>query len=95
MSTIEIGSRLERIEQLLLGNKKVLTFDEACEYTGLSRSYMYKLTSSANIPFSKPNGKVIFFSREKLDSWMLDNEHKTNREIEIQASRYTKQKARR
>lgn len=93
MSAIEIDNRLERIEKLLLGSKAVLTFDEACEYTGLSRSYMYKLTSAANIPFSKPNGKVIFFSREKLDSWMLENEHKTNREIERQAFRHTKNKA--
>jgi len=93
MSTIELGNRLERIEKLLLGGKTVLTLDEACEYTGISRSYMYKLTSSSNIPFSKPNGKVIFFSREKLDSWMLENEHKTRREIVEQASRRTKSKA--
>lgn len=89
MSTIEINDRLERIEKLLLGNKTVLSFEEACEYTGISRSYMYKLTSSAIIPFSKPNGKFIFFNREKLDSWMLDNEHKTNKEIENTATRYT------
>lgn len=93
MSTIELDNRLERIEKLLLGSKRVLTFDEACDYTGISRSYMYKLTSSANIPFSKPNGKIIFFSREKLDNWMLENEHKTNRDIEERASRYTSKKA--
>ena len=89
MSPIEINDRLERIEKLLLSSKRVLLFDEACEYTGISKSYMYKLTSSSSIPFSKPNGKVIFFSREKLDSWMLDNEHKTGKEIEGIATRYT------
>ena len=93
MSVIELGNRLERIEKLLLGSKNVLTFDEACEYTGLSRSYMYKMTASSNIPFSKPNGKVIFFSRDKLDSWMLENEHKTRKEIEEQANCRTKNKA--
>jgi len=93
MSVIELENRLERIERLLLGSKKVLTFEEACEYTGLSRSYMYKMTASANIPFSKPNGKVIFFSRDRLDSWMLENEHKTNRGIRERASGYTRKKA--
>jgi excisionase family DNA binding protein len=93
MSTIEIENRLERIESLLLGSKTVLTFEEACIYTGISRSYMYKLTASSNIPFSKPNGKVIFFSREKLDRWMLANEYKSNQELREQAYNRTRKKA--
>ena len=41
---ISMEQRLNRIEQLLAGQKNVLTFDEACTYTGISRTYMYKLT---------------------------------------------------
>ena len=32
---------------------------------------IYKLTGSGAIPFSKPNGKKIFFEKEKLDNWIL------------------------
>ena len=92
MDKLKIDERLERIEKLLLGNKKVLTFDEGCDYTGISRSYMYKLTSNGIVPHSKPNGKVIFFEKDKLDSWLLQNHRKSAGEIEQEALSYTMQK---
>ena len=54
--------------------KKVLNFKEACVFLGFSRGYLYKLTSGGTIPYSKPNGKTIYFDREKLEAWMLQNE---------------------
>ena len=88
MDNFKIEEKLDRIERLISSNKKVLNFDEACEYTGLSRSYMYKLTSSKNIPHAKPCGKIIFFDKDKLDEWLLKNTLKTNEEIEEEAFRY-------
>lgn len=88
MDNIKLDERLSRIENLLLGTKKVLTFDEACDYTGISRSYMYKLTSANLISFSKPNGKIIFFSKEKLDAWLLSNGRKSAIEIKKKANEY-------
>ncbi|QGY47269.1 excisionase family DNA-binding protein [Maribellus comscasis] len=88
MNEFKIAEKLDRIERLIISNKKVLTFDEACEYTGLSRSYLYKLTSSGRIPFSKPNGKIIFFEKEKLDNWLLQNSHKSDDEIEEESLSY-------
>lgn len=88
MDNIKLDERLSRIENLLLGTKKVLTFDEACDYTGISRSYMYKLTSANLISFSKPNGKIIFFSKEKLDAWLLSNGKKSALEIKKEANDY-------
>ena len=32
-------------EASLIAVKRVLTFDEACIYTGFAKSYLYKLTS--------------------------------------------------
>lgn len=85
MDNLKIAEKLDRIERLIIANKKVLTFDEACEYTGISRSYLYKLTSSGVIPYSKPNGKVIFFNKEKLDKWLLKNARKSADEIKEEA----------
>ena len=85
MDKFKIEERLDRIERLLISNKKVLTFDEVCDYTGLSRSYLYKLTSSGVIPHSKPNGKVIFFDKEKLNNWLLKNARKSADEIKEDA----------
>lgn len=71
-----------------LHNKKVLTFKEACEYTDTAPSYMYKLTSAGIVPFSKPNGKKIWFDREKLDEWMLSKPNKTAEQKESEAATY-------
>lgn len=89
MDTILILERLDRLEKLLIGNKEVLTFDEASDYTGISRSYLYKLTASGKIPHSKPNGKMLFFEKKKLVDWLLQNKRKSKHDIEAEALAYT------
>ncbi|SFF71487.1 MULTISPECIES: helix-turn-helix domain-containing protein [Salegentibacter] len=88
MNELKILEKLDRIETIVRAHKTVLTFDQACDYTGISRNYMYKLTARGEIPFSKPKGKLIFFSREKLDDWLLNNSHSSKEEIRGQAVEY-------
>ncbi|SHJ88204.1 transcriptional regulator, AlpA family [Arenibacter nanhaiticus] len=92
MDLLQLHQRLDRIERLLMSQKRVLNFDEVCDYTGISKSYMYKLTSQNKIPHSKPNGKVIFFDKEELDNWLLLNKQKAINQIEVVASNYLFQK---
>ncbi|MDT0642267.1 helix-turn-helix domain-containing protein [Zunongwangia sp. F363] len=73
MDNLHLEDRLLRIEKLLTANKEVLTLEEACLYTGISMSYMYKLTAAEKIPHSKPSGKMIYFERTKLNAWLLRN----------------------
>lgn len=80
--------RFESMETLLLTKKTVLTFSEAALYTGLSKSYLYKLTSTGNIPCYKPNGKVLYFDRQELEQWMLQNRNITRDEVETKANTY-------
>lgn len=68
--------------------KRVLTFEEACLYTGYAKSYMYKLTHAGIIPHSKPNGKSLFFDREKLEDWLLSNPKKGLKELQAEAANY-------
>jgi excisionase family DNA binding protein len=88
---IEILQRLEQkidsLENCLVSQKSVLTFDEAVSYTGFSRSYLYKLTSTSKIPCYKPQGKMIFFDRLLLDQWLLRNQA-VSEEIDHEASTY-------
>ncbi|UBZ14816.1 helix-turn-helix domain-containing protein [Flagellimonas marinaquae] len=88
MNNIELNEKLNNIERLLLGAKKVLTFDEACDYTGISRSYLYKLTAAGKIPHSKPNGKLIYFDIDRLNQWLLRNDRKSTYETNDQAVEY-------
>lgn len=76
-----------------VNNKRVLTFDEALEYTGYKRSYFYKLTYAGIIPHSKPNGKAIFFDREKLEEWLLSNPRKGLREMQTAAANHVSSNA--
>lgn len=68
--------------------KDVLTFKEASEYTGISKSYLYKLTSAKKIPHYKPIGKLIYFEKDELDSWLLQNRISTKDEVENKAQAY-------
>ena len=86
--SINIEEKLESIEKLLLGQKNVLTFDEGCKFTGLSKTYMYKLTHKCKIPFFKPQGKNIYFSREELEKWLMQNPVKTEGQKDRETTDY-------
>jgi len=74
-------------------NLKVLTFKQGCELLGYKKSYVYKLTSSGILPYSKPNGKFIFFDYEKLTNWMLQNPSSSSEEKKVMASTYLTSKS--
>lgn len=61
-----IINKLNRIEKYLFILKDIFTVEELSDYTGFKKSYIYKLVHSNSIPFSKPNGKVLFFEKRKL-----------------------------
>lgn len=94
METTDFQKQLDRIETAVLSQKNVLTFDEAVQFTGLSKSYLYKLTSTQQVPHSKPRAKLLYFERSELEKWLLQNRVPTAEEIEQQAINhcYTKNK---
>ena len=91
-----IEQKLDVIEQSVqmagLATKEVLTFDEASQFTGLSKSYLYKLTSWKQVPHFKPTGKLCFFSRTELQVWLLQNRVSTIDEITSRALNFTMKK---
>lgn len=89
MDTLKIMEQLDRIEKMISTGKTVMSLEEASEYTGISRSYLYKLTAKGEIPFSKPRGKMIYFSKEKLDQWLLSDARKSKSELKTEALDYT------
>ena len=71
----ELREALESIKQQLINSKRILTVNELVKYTSYSKSHIYKLTSGNLIPYSKPNGKTIFFDKDKIDVWLLNNSY--------------------
>lgn len=68
--------------------KNVLCFEDVVLLTGLSKSHLYKLTSSHQIPHYKPNGKQVYFDRAEVESWMKHNRVATKEEIDQAATNY-------
>lgn len=83
-----IDGRLRNIETLLLSQKVVLNFDDVAAYTGLSKSYLYKLSCSGGIPCYKPQGKHIYFNKPEIDQWLLQNRKATTSELDSKAATF-------
>lgn len=69
------------IEKTVIMQKEFLTLGEAAVYAGISKSYLYKLTSQRQISFYRPASKLIFFKRTELDAWILNNRSATQEEL--------------
>jgi excisionase family DNA binding protein len=84
----DLAIRLNNIEELLLTQKTVLKLDEVILLTGLSKSYLYKLTSTGGIPCYKPQGKHIYFKKTEVEDWLLQNRKTTTIEIDEMANNH-------
>jgi len=84
----KILKKLETLEKLsLIAAKTALTLEEAAFFTGLSKSILYKKTHLKEIPHYK-GLKFVYFNKDELTLWMLQNRVKTNNEIEAEAATY-------
>ena len=80
---------LNRIEKHIFGLKTIFNVEELSDYTGFKKSYIYKLVHENLIPFSKPNGKILFFDRKKIDEFLLQNANKSKEEINREAIEFS------
>lgn len=53
-----------------LNTKEMLNVDELCLYTGMAKQHIYNLTHKNKIPFYQPGGKVLYFKRTEIDTWL-------------------------
>lgn len=84
ISHVEIQKLMRsELEKVALNQKDVLTVDECVIFTGMSKSYLYRLTQQQLIPFYKPHGKKIYFSRDEITQWLLSNHSSFNQNNEI------------
>ena len=81
----ELEKRVRNLEDKFDSGKEVLTLQEAAQYMGIARSSLYKMTSNQTIPFYRPNGKLIFFERDDILSWIRRNRVFSTEEIEEEA----------
>lgn len=100
-ATSLILERLERIENLLLGNSdkpkldsdKPLTVNEAAEFLELSPQTIYGFMSRRVIPYLKP-GKRCYFLKQDLINYLKESRQKSHKEIVIEAENFIIQRKR-
>ena len=80
--------RISKLENSMFLVKSILSFDEASDFLNLSKSYLYKLTSSGQIPHYKPQGKMLYFEKSELENWLRQNPVKTNQQVMQDAASY-------
>ncbi len=89
MTTDEIDQiALAISNNLMVCQKEILSFEEAVLYTGMTPSSLYKLTSTRQIPFSKPGGKNCYFRRADLEEWLMSNPVATTADLNSRALAY-------
>jgi len=69
------------IEKFLQQDEKPLSFSEASEYLSVSKSHLYKLTSKNLIAHFKPAGKLIYFKKSDLNSYLFRNRKSSDSEL--------------
>ena len=75
------NNRIKVLEHILFDAKDVLTLEEAALFMGISKSSLYKMTHKHELPFYRPNGKLIYFEKAELVKWMRQNRSMTEEEI--------------
>ena len=82
----ELKSELTKSNLL---QKEVLSLSEASQVTGISKSDLYKRTSNRSIPFYRPSGKLIYFRRTEIETWLTQDRIASVQEIESRALNFT------
>ena len=80
--------RIEILENILKDAKQVLTLEEAALFMGISKSSLYKMTHKHELPFFRPNGKLIYFEKAELLKWMRQNRVMTEAETKDAATEH-------
>ena len=80
--------RIGIMENLLRDAKQVLTLEEAALFMGISKSSLYKMTHKHELPFFRPNGKIIYFEKSELLDWMRQNRSMSEAETKAAATKH-------
>ena len=93
MKTINDGGCFEGnkpTESIINFTTEVLSFKRALVFLDMSASTLYKKTHKREIPFFKPNGKLIYFLKIDLINYMLSNKQEAIEKHENQIENYLK-----
>ena len=87
MNEKDLLKKMERIEKMLtVGLSAVMDLEGCALLTGFSKSHLYKLVASREIPHYK-RGKCLFFEKKEIEAWLMEERVPTTKEIAETAER--------
>ena len=78
----------DEVRKALDQKKDLMKIEEASEFLGLSKSYIYKKTMTGEIPFYRPLGKVLYFEKTALVDWIRSHPSRPKQELATAVSQY-------
>lgn len=89
MDEEKINEQLDRIEEYSrIGAKNVLNIREAAFILDMTVQAVRQKVREHEIAAYKPNVNRLYFLKEDLERWMLQNRSKTMEELEAEATDY-------
>lgn len=85
-------TEVNALKENLTFNKSIFNVKDFSLYSGIKESYIYKIVGNHEVSFSKPGGKMLFFSKEDVDSYLLKNPVKAKVSIESAALEFSLKK---
>ena len=71
-----------------MATKEFIKIDEAAEYLGMKRDYLYYLVAKKALPYYKPSGKTLYFLKEELSAWIAAGRVATAAEVRQTANKH-------
>lgn len=86
-----LEKQLHEIKEILAEeNDDLLNVKEAAIFLKFETAYIYRLINQNKIPYYKPNGGKVLFSKRGLRKWVLEHKFKSKQEIQDEANEYLK-----
>jgi predicted DNA-binding transcriptional regulator AlpA len=82
----ELSAKVEK-PTIVSQEREIMSLNSVDEFLELSKSAVYKLTSTRGIAHFK-QGKRLYFRKIEIDNWASENRIKTMKEIELEAAEY-------
>jgi excisionase family DNA binding protein len=77
-SPTNLGVKNDKDKKNSLVNTNYYNVEQLSTFTGFSKAYIYKLTHLSKIPFYKPNGGKILFSKAEIEQWIIHLKNQPN-----------------
>lgn len=73
---------------MFIEKEEILSLKEAAVFLKISKSCLYKKTSTKQIPHFVPGGKNIYFKKSDLEDWIFNEKVTPVSEIELETENY-------